>query len=177
MSGTSYLVLGGARSGKTARALSLVASCPRRIYVATAEPGDQEMRDRIARHQSERGDGWQTIEAPLEIAWALDDADATDTGIVIDCLTLWLSNLMHRGADIERETVELTARLRAPRGLIVCVSNEIGLGLVPDTALGRRFRDAQGRLNQAVAAASHRVDFVAAGLALTLKSGAPADGM
>lgn len=159
------LVLGGARSGKTAYALSLAK--PPRTYVATATPGDEEMRDRIAAHQAERGADWRLIEAETNLAGALDSVG--EGTVVVDCLTLWLSNLMANDCDIEAETAALISAAAACPADIVFVSNEIGMGLVPMDALSRRFRDAQGRLNQRVAAAADRVEFVAAGLPLRLK--------
>jgi adenosylcobinamide kinase/adenosylcobinamide-phosphate guanylyltransferase len=170
MSGRTTLVLGGARSGKSAFAERLVGEARATlIYLATATAGDDEMRDRIAHHRARRGDGWQTIEEPLALVDALARTDGTDAAILVDCLTLWLSNLMHAGKDVEAETRQLAALLRDARGDIVLVSNEVGLGLVPETSLGRAFRDAQGRLNQAVAAAVTNVAFVAAGLPIWLK--------
>ncbi len=164
------LVLGGARSGKSRHALGLAEALgPARVLVATAEAGDAEMAERIARHRAERGRGWRVVEAPLELVAALDDIGGADVALV-DCLTLWLSNLLLAGRDPDREADALLAALaRAPRP-VVLVSNEVGLGLVPETPLGRAFRDAQGRLNQRVAAAVEAVDFVAAGIALALKS-------
>lgn len=159
------LILGGARSGKTARALSLAH--PPRAYVATAEPGDAEMAARIRRHRAERGPDWGLIEAPLDLAEAI--AAAPEATLLVDCLTLWLSNLMAAGREPEAETARLLAAIAARPGAVILVSNEIGLGLVPMDALSRRFRDAQGRLNQAAAAAADRVEFVAAGLPLRLK--------
>lgn len=168
------LVLGGARSGKSAYAEGLVrASGLARLYLATATAGDAEMSARIARHRADRAqDGWRTIEEPLSLADALAAEASVGAAILVDCLTLWLSNLMLAEADLEAATAGLLAALRRSPGPIVLVSNEVGLGLVPETALGRRFRDAQGRLNQAVAAAVPQVVFVAAGLPLRLK-GAP----
>lgn len=165
---TSVLVLGGARSGKSRRALALAEPWERRTLVATAEPLDDEMRLRIERHRQERGGDWSVVEAPLEIAPILADHADVDGIVVIDCLTLWLSNLMHHGRDVERETNRL-GEVIGLGGELVLVSNEVGFGLVPETALGRSFRDAQGRLNQAVAAACERVELVAAGLPLVLK--------
>ena len=127
------------------------------------------MAARIARHKDERGAGWTTIEAPLKLADALDRAAKQGDICVVDCLTLWLSNLMHHGRDVDTETVRLCAVLSSFPIPVIVVSNEVGLGLVPDTPLGRTFRDAQGRLNQAVAAACDQVEFVAAGLPITLK--------
>jgi adenosylcobinamide kinase / adenosylcobinamide-phosphate guanylyltransferase len=164
------LVLGGARSGKSAFAERLMQGCGRRlVYLATATPGDDEMRTRIAHHRTRRGDGWRTVEEPLELAQTLARESAADSAVLVDCLTLWLSNIMHAGREIETETRQLAEWLRHAQNPVVLVSNEIGLGLVPETPLGRRFRDAQGRLNQAVAAAVANVVFVAAGLPLRLK--------
>ena len=159
------LILGGARSGKTARALALAA--PPRAYVATAEPGDAEMAARIAAHQDERGADWDLIEAPLDLAAAI--RGAAGRTLLIDCLTIWLSNLMAAGRDPAAETDALLAALAEAAAPVILVSNEIGLGLVPMEPLSRRFRDEQGRLNQRVAAAADRVEFVAAGLPLRLK--------
>ncbi len=164
----SVLVLGGARSGKTRRALALAEGFAAKVYIATAEALDDEMRERIARHRAERGEGWATVEAPLDLAGALSGVPA-EAIAVVDCLTLWLSNLMFAERDIARETQTFLAAVRAMPARAIFVSNEVGLGLVPETALGRRFRDAQGALNQAVAAAADRVEFVAAGLPLRLK--------
>jgi adenosylcobinamide kinase / adenosylcobinamide-phosphate guanylyltransferase len=164
------LVLGGARSGKSAFAEQLVRdSALRRIYLATATPGDDEMQARIAHHRMSRGDGWRTIEEPLELTPTLARESAKRCAVLVDCLTLWLSNIMHAGRDSETETERLAQWLSQAEHPVVLVSNEIGLGLVPETPLGRRFRDAQGRLNQAVAAAVPHVIFVAAGLPLRLK--------
>lgn len=162
------LVLGGARSGKTRFALSRAeAAGPRRLYVATAEAWDEEMAERIARHRAERGEGWKTCEAPLDPAAAIAGAEVDV--ILIDCLTLWLSNLMHHGRDVDAETRKLIDALSGAAVPVIAVSNEVGMGLVPETPLGRSFRDAQGALNQRVAAAVDDVVFVAAGLPLALK--------
>jgi adenosylcobinamide kinase/adenosylcobinamide-phosphate guanylyltransferase len=164
------LVLGGARSGKSAFAERLVRdSALKRIYLATATPGDDEMRARIAHHRVARGDGWRTVEEPLLLTQALAHESAQGCAVLVDCLTLWLSNIMHAGRDIETEIAHLGQWLGQAQDPVVLVSNEIGLGLVPETPLGRRFRDAQGRLNQAVAAVVPHVVFVAAGLPLRLK--------
>jgi len=165
---TATFILGGARSGKSARAQALAeAAGAARVYIATAEALDEEMEARIARHKADRGAGWRTVETPLELVPALEDAAAPV--VLVDCLTLWLSNLMHHGRDVEAETHALCACLGQYRGEVILVSNEVGLGLVPETPLGRAFRDAQGRLNQQVAAACEVVEFVAAGLPLRLK--------
>lgn len=159
------LILGGARSGKTARALAIAR--PPRVYVATAEPGDAEMAERIRRHREEREADWALIEAPLDLAAAV--ASAPEGTLLIDCLTLWLSNLMAAGRAPESETGRLLAAIEARAGAVVAVSNELGLGLVPMDGLSRQYRDAHGRMNQQVAAAADHVEFVAAGLPLKLK--------
>lgn len=167
---TTFLILGGARSGKSSRAQSLAeAAAPRRVFVATAEALDEEMESRISRHQEDRGEGWRTIEAPLDLVSVIGDSSHSDEFVLIDCLTLWLSNIFHHDRDVETEVAALCEALRASPAQIALVSNEIGLGLVPETPLGRAFRDAQGRLNQKVAAVCDHVEFVAAGLPLKLK--------
>jgi adenosylcobinamide kinase/adenosylcobinamide-phosphate guanylyltransferase len=167
---TVTLILGGARSGKSRRAQHLTEqNAPSRLYLATAEALDAEMADRIARHQAERGEGWRTVEAPLDLVAALGGQDGKDEAILVDCLTLWLSNLMHRGLDIAIEAERLCHCLEQQDRDVVLVSNEVGMGLVPETPLGREFRDAQGRLNQQVAGVCDVVEFVAAGLPIRLK--------
>ena len=165
------LVLGGARSGKSRHAEGLVeaASGARRVYVATATAGDAEMAARIAAHRNRRGADWSTVEAPHDLAGEISRAAAPDAAVLVDCLTLWLSNLLLAGADLGAARRSLLEALAAARGPVVCVANEVGLGIVPDNALARAFRDAAGRLNQDVAAAADRVVFVAAGLPLVLK--------
>ena len=165
------LILGGARSGKSARALAL-AGQPPHVFIATAEALDGEMLERIALHRAERGESWGLVEEPLELAAAIRANAAERTTVLADCLTLWLSNLMHRERDVEAETARLIEALAAVPGRVVLVSNEVGMGLAPINALGRDFRDAQGRLNQRVAGLADHVEFVAAGLPLVLK-GAP----
>ena len=162
------LVLGGARSGKTARALALCPDPPR-VYLATAQALDREMTARIAAHRAERSDGWETVEEPLDLVPALRTAAGEERTVLVDCLTLWLSNLMHSDRDPVAEGAMLAEALPVLPGRIVLVSNEVGMGLVPMEKLSRDFRDAQGRLNQTVAAACDRVEFVAAGLPLVLK--------
>jgi adenosylcobinamide kinase/adenosylcobinamide-phosphate guanylyltransferase len=166
------LVLGGARSGKSRYAEWLIeAAASSGAYCATAEPGDAEMAARIAAHRDRRGSFWRTVEAPLALVSAIADHASPGRPMLVDCLTLWLSNLMGADCDIEAETAALAAALRAADGPVVLVANEVGLGLVPETPLGRRFRDAAGRLNQEIAALADRVVFVAAGLPLVLKGG------
>lgn len=164
----TMLILGGARSGKTARALAIVGGFAARYYIATGEALDAEMADRIARHRKERGSGWTTIDAPLDLPGAIA-ALPSGAGAVVDCLTLWLSNLMGTGRELEPAREGLLRAILTCPATLVLVSNEVGLGLVPETPLGRAFRDEQGRLNQAVAAAVVTVEFVAAGLPIRLK--------
>ncbi len=164
------LVLGGARSGKSAFAEQLVRdSGLTRIYLATATVDDDEMQTRIAHHRISRGDGWITIEEPLALVDALTREATHGRAVLVDCLTLWLSNLMLGERDPDVEARRLTRFLAVAKYPVVLVSNEVGLGLVPETPLGRAFRDAQGRLNQVVAAAVPNVVFIAAGLPLWLK--------
>lgn len=161
------LILGGGRSGKTAHAL---ASCPApHCYIATAQAFDEEMETRIAAHKRERGESWALAEAPLDLVTAITVEAAEGRSLLIDCLTLWLSNLMHQNKTLDEETDKLIAAIHTAPGRVVMVSNEIGLGLVPMEKLSREFRDAQGRLNQRIAAAADHVRFIAAGLPLTLK--------
>lgn len=162
-------ILGGARSGKSTHAEKLVTNLPAPwTYVATAQAWDEEMAARIADHRARRGEGWLTVDAPLDLAGALR-AVPDGRPVLVDCLTLWLSNHMLAEDDVEALSRELAAVLAAPRGPWFAVSNEVGLGIVPDTPLGRRFRDAQGRLNQLVAAAADRVFFMVAGLPMQVK--------
>jgi adenosylcobinamide kinase/adenosylcobinamide-phosphate guanylyltransferase len=168
--GLLTLVLGGARSGKSRYAEWLTATYPQPwIYVATAEARDDEMSERIAAHKARRAAGWQTVEAPHALDDALD-AVPTDAAVLVDCLTLWLSNLMERALDIDAQTARLLEALARRAGPTVLVSNEVGLGIVPDNALARRFRDAQGNLNQRLAAQAARVIMMVAGLPVPVKS-------
>ncbi|MCX5514888.1 bifunctional adenosylcobinamide kinase/adenosylcobinamide-phosphate guanylyltransferase [Kaistia algarum] len=161
------LVLGGARSGKSRFAETIVQALARPVvYVATAEARDQEMGERIALHRARRGD-WATIEAPLDLVGAI--ARAEGRAVLVDCLTLWLSNLLEAGRDPEAEGERLAACLDEASVPIVLVSNEVGSGIVPMNALARRFADEQGRLNQRIAKAVAQVFLVAAGLPVRLK--------
>ncbi|HDR27640.1 bifunctional adenosylcobinamide kinase/adenosylcobinamide-phosphate guanylyltransferase [Rhodovulum sp.] len=167
--GHVVLVTGGARSGKSTRAEARVSALPgKRVYIATARPDDAEMRERIARHAARRGAGWVTVEEPLDLAGALDRTDGRGPRLV-DCLTLWLSNLIFAGRDWEPEAAALVAALARQQGPVVLVSNEVGMGIVPENALARAFRDAQGWLNQRVAGAADEVEFVVSGLPLKVK--------
>ncbi len=166
------LVLGGARSGKSRHAESLVTALPPPwTYVATAEAGDDEMTSRIAMHRARRGEDWRTVEAPHDLATALTQA-GDDAPVLVDCLTLWLSNRMLAEADVETETEQLESALDGRRAPAILVSNEVGFGIVPDNALARRFRDLQGRLNQRIAARADRVILMVAGLPLVMKGAA-----
>jgi len=168
---TSILVLGGARSGKSAfaqKAAETAAGAGRPVLLATGQAFDDEMAERIARHQADRGESWATVEAPLELGAAIT-ALPGDAVAVVDCLTLWLSNLMLDERDVAAEATALVEAVVACPARLWLVSNEVGLGLVPETPLGRRFRDEAGRLHQRLAQAVDEVYFVAAGLPLKLK--------
>jgi len=162
------LVLGGARSGKSRYAESLIARLPPPwIYVATAEAGDAEMAERIARHRARRGPNWRTIEATHNLEQVL--AASRSEPVLVDCLTLWLSNLMLANGAVEEEMTRVEKALLAATAPKVVVANEVGYGIVPDHPLGRRFRDAQGVLNQRIAALADHVVLVVAGLPVPLK--------
>jgi adenosylcobinamide kinase/adenosylcobinamide-phosphate guanylyltransferase len=167
---TSILVLGGARSGKSAFAQKAAESANggHLVLIAAGQAFDDEMAERIARHQAERGESWTTVEAPLALAEAIAALPA-DAVAVVDCLTLWLSNLMLDQRDVGAAATELVAAVAACPARLWLVSNEVGLGLVPETPLGRRFRDEAGRLHQRLAQAVDEVYFIAAGLPLRLK--------
>jgi adenosylcobinamide kinase/adenosylcobinamide-phosphate guanylyltransferase len=168
VSGHITLVLGGARSGKSRYAESLIAALPPPwIYVATAEARDHEMAARIRAHRARRGPSWRTIEAPRDLVAAL--ADCENMPVLVDCLTLWLANLMLAEADIDSEIESLEQSLAAATAPVALVANEVGSGIVPDHPLGRKFRDLQGTLNQRVAARADRVVLMVAGLPLALK--------
>jgi len=163
------LVLGGARSGKSRYAEALIeAHPPPWIYVATAQPLDDEMAARIADHRSRRDGRWRTVDAPDNLAGALAAVPA-GAAVLVDCLTLWLSNRMLAEVDVDAEVAVFEQALDRRVGPMVLVSNEVGFGIVPDNALARRFRDLQGRLNQRVAARADRVVLVVAGQPLTVK--------
>jgi adenosylcobinamide kinase/adenosylcobinamide-phosphate guanylyltransferase len=163
------LVIGGARSGKSRYAETLVSARPPPwVYLATGEARDDEMAARVAAHRARRGADWRLIEVPRNLADAISGVPA-GSAVLVDCLTLWLSNLMLADVDIDAETDRLDDVLARATGPIVLVSNEVGFGIVPDNALARRFRDAQGRLNQRVAARADRVVLMVAGLPLVVK--------
>jgi adenosylcobinamide kinase/adenosylcobinamide-phosphate guanylyltransferase len=163
------LITGGARSGKSVRAEARSkAFAGKPVYIATAEALDAEMRERIAGHRARRGNEWIEHETPLELVPALKATDGGGARLV-DCLTLWLSNLMHAERDWSRETAELVRTLRAQKSPVVLVTNEVGLGIVPDNALARQYRDAAGIMNQMIAAPADEVEFVVAGLPVRVK--------
>ena len=167
-------MLGGARSGKSSFAQTQVeASGLEAVFVATAHAYDEEMRTRIARHVAARDSRWRTVEAPYDLADLLATEAAPGRLLLVDCLTLWLSNILLRGDDVEAAAAALVAEVGRLGGPAVFVSNEVGSGIVPDNALARQFRDAQGRLNQAMAQACAHVVLVTAGLPLVLKPAPP----
>ncbi|NOR61738.1 MAG: bifunctional adenosylcobinamide kinase/adenosylcobinamide-phosphate guanylyltransferase [Rhodobacteraceae bacterium] len=164
------LILGGASSGKSAYAerLALAAGLTP-VYLATAQAHDGEMSDKIMRHQARRGPNWHLIEAPLTLSNALQSVTSSQI-VLLDCLTLWLSNHLELNHNIVDQTKSLLSAIQKCNAHVIAVSNELGLGLVPATPLGRSFRDAQGLLNQRFAEAADTVTFVAAGLPLSLKA-------
>jgi adenosylcobinamide kinase/adenosylcobinamide-phosphate guanylyltransferase len=165
------LVLGGARSGKSRFAEGLAAGhAGRKVYVATSELIDDETRERVERHRLQRGELWVTKEVPLDLPAALQGDE--DDFVLVECLTVWINNLMYRKMDVEAESARLLRALGACRCTVAVVSNEVGWGIVPDNQLARQFRDVAGRTNQAIAQLADEVYLVAAGLPLTLK---PAD--
>jgi adenosylcobinamide kinase/adenosylcobinamide-phosphate guanylyltransferase len=169
------LVLGGARSGKSRHAEGLARRHNGRlIYIATAQITDDEMGLRIERHREDRGAKWATVEAPLDLVNALHEADHASAFILIECITVWINNLIYHERDVASEVKRLCAALTELRGRIVIVANEVGLGIVPDNALARAFRDEAGRANQALAEVADEVLFIAAGLPMTLKKARPA---
>ncbi len=163
------LVLGGARSGKSLYGEGLLEGGAEKIYLATAEAKDAEMAARIEEHRQRRGPGWQTIEEPLELIDALKAHSQVQLPVLVDCLTLWLANILEAGRDIDSETRALVDSLTGLPGPVVLVSNEVGQGIVPDNPLARSYMDHAGRLNQAVAAVADRVVLMTAGLASILK--------
>ena len=176
------LVLGGARSGKSTHAEKLAtgslhgAPPQPAVYVATAQAGDVEMATRIVAHRARRGANWTTLEEPLKLDEALARAASHGRPVLVDCLTLWLSNVMLGGGDVDESTDDLLRTLDGTTVPVVLVSNEVGLGIVPGTPLGRSFRDAQGRLNLRLAERADRVILMTAGLPLTLKDRPPPRG-
>ncbi|MBW9089927.1 bifunctional adenosylcobinamide kinase/adenosylcobinamide-phosphate guanylyltransferase [Rhizobium wenxiniae] len=170
LSGKTALVLGGARSGKSAFSERLAqATGLERHYIATGRAYDDEMRERIVRHQDDRGPSWVTHEEPVELIRTLREIDRPGRVVLVDCLTLWVTNLMMAGEDIPARSADLAAQLLSLEAKIIFVSNEVGLGIVPENRMAREFRDHAGRLHQQMAAAADEVFFVAAGLPLRMK--------
>ena len=163
------MVLGGARSGKSLYAENLLNTHANKIYLATAAAGDLEMAARIEEHRLRRGPDWETVEEPLDLAAWLAGHSKGETPVLVDCLTLWLSNIMAAGREVKTDIDALIDGLGLYAAPVVLVSNEVGLGIVPDNALARAYMDNAGRLNQAVAAAADRVVVMHAGLAHVLK--------
>lgn len=177
--GRSLFVLGGARSGKSRHAQATAEAAAAEmggtlVYIATAQAFDGEMTDRIVRHRADRDARWLTVEAPLSLVEALDATDGAGVVMLVDCLTLWLSNVLLAEADIDAAIDTLFSKLAKLEGKIILVSNEVGLGIVPDNPLARRFRDVAGLLHQRIAGQVDSVDMVAAGLVQRWKS--PAKG-
>ena len=167
---TRLFVLGGARSGKSRYAQQRAeALAGRHVFIATAEAWDAEMAERIARHRADRDTRWETVDAPRDLAAALDAASGTGAVVLVDCLTLWASNLLLADADMEEATDELRAAIARFDGGLILVANETGFGIVPDNALARRFRVAGGRNNLGVAAPADEVMLVVAGLPMRVK--------
>lgn len=170
MTGHALFVLGGARSGKSRLAQARAEAWDGALlFVATGQAFDAEMRDRIARHRADRGERWRTMEAPVAIADAIRAHSAPGTLLLIDCLTLWASNLLLGDHDVEEATADLLRAIAGAAGPLILVANEVGLGIVPDNALARRFRDAAGTINQAVARVADEVVMTVAGLPMRLK--------
>lgn len=166
----TVLLLGGARSGKSRIAQARAESLPGElVYIATGQASDDEMAERIARHRADRGPRWRTVEAPLDLPDAIRRECQPGRVLLVDCLTLWLSNVMLGDHDVSIATHGLLRVLGATAAPVLVVSNEVGGGIVPENALARRFRDEQGRLNQGVAALAGEVQLVTAGLTLRLK--------
>ena len=167
-------ILGGCRSGKSSLALRTAEAVDagQRIFIATAVPFDAEMQDRVRRHQKERGAGWITLEAPLALPEALTEHSREGRVVLVDCLTLWVSNLLLEWTDaaaVENRIAELARAVQACTGPVILVSNEVGFGVVPDSQLGRQFRDLAGMANQAVAAEADEVIMTVAGIAVVIK--------
>ncbi len=163
------LVLGGQRSGKSAYAEDLIGEGREAVYLATGQALDDEMSERILRHQERRGHSWSTVEEPIDIADALLENDKNDHPVLIDSLAMWVANLLDQGYDVQSEAFALAETLENLTSPVVVVSDEAGLGVIPDNALARDFLDDLGLVNQTIAARAHRVVFVAAGLPLILK--------
>ena len=173
-------VIGGCRSGKSSHALRTVEKMPQnsKIYMATCVPRDDEMRQRVAKHQKERSQSWVTVEVPLDLPQAILENSRKENVILVDCLTLWLSNLLMETDDdkrIEKMFDRLTAAIERAPGTVVLVSNEIGTGIVPENKLARQYRDLIGLANQAVAKTAGKVIWMVAGSPVTIKGQPPGE--
>ncbi len=168
------LITGGARSGKSDFALEYAAALgTRRAFIATAQALDAEMRVRIEAHKRERGEDWHTVEEPLALAqWLENNSDKYDV-VLVDCLTLWLSNTMLGDCDVEAESLYLVDAMATAPCSVVAVTNEVGMGIVPESSMGREFRDLAGRLNRLVAAEAHEVYLLVSGIPVRIKPGTP----
>ena len=167
------LVIGGAASGKSRYAEEIALKSARsKVYVATAQVFDDEMAEKVQKHKLQRGDNWHTVEAPFDLCPTLDAA-RPDQVVLVDCLTLWLTNHILAERDIESETAKLVDAVTRCGAPVILVTNEVGAGIVPENALARRFRNAQGRLNQTMAVHCDHVITVIAGLPMTLKGPSP----
>lgn len=166
-----YFILGGARSGKSSYAITAATPIPgKKAFVATAEARDNEMEERIKRHRDERGVDWYTYEEPINLAGVLSDMDGQYDVILVDCLTLWMSNILISGLDPKRESDTLIGALQAHKaGHLYIISNEVGLGIVPENVLARAYRDHLGALNRRVAQVASTVIFMLAGIPMTVK--------
>ena len=162
-------VLGGARSGKSMFAEGLVGTAPEPVYLATAEALDDEMSEKIQLHRERRGAHWLTVEEPLDIGDALRRHAGRDSPVLLDCLTLWLSNLLHAGRDVDTASRHLLESIATLKGSVVIVSNEVGLGVTPDNALSRVYLEHLGQLHQGIAGQASRVYFVVAGIPTLIK--------
>ena len=168
------LVIGGCRSGKSRHALNLALSMEgdKKFFLATCVPQDDEMQLRVANHREERGDDWKTVEAPLHLSEAIFQNAQSGSVVLVDCLTLWVNNLMMENEDIkyaDEKITELINAVQTAHGPVVLVSNEVGTGIVPENKLARAYRDLVGSVNQAVARVVDRVDMVVAGIPVTIK--------
>ena len=163
------LVLGGARSGKSRFSEAMAERSARPVYLATGSAWDGEMAARIDEHRLRRGPRWTTVEEPLDLTGVMPGLTAPDAVVLVDCLTLWVTNLMMAERDIAAETRRLIGCFRALQGPVIFVSNEVGLGIVPDNAMARAFRDHAGRLHQEIAAVADAVYFLVAGIPMTVK--------
>ena len=169
----SLLIVGGARSGKSRFAVERLSPDARIVFVATAEPRDEDMAERIARHRAERPPGWSTVEEPVDLVSRLRSLEGACDGILVDCLTLWVSNLLLRGDRddaILEEADALAGLIGRRRSSVILVSNEVGEGVHPETTTGLRFRDLLGSVNQRAAAACDTVVLMVAGVPLTVKA-------